>query len=311
MITEKRTDEEPKIVAIYSRVSSGKQVFGYSLDEQIELAVERCKAMGWKIRYIFREDGESAGTIDRPKFQIMMEKARQQRFNVLIFWKLDRFCRSLMDVVNVEKELRGYNISLISLTEQIDTTTSFGRFNFRSVASCAEWELDMHKERCQMGMKALAKQEKWPNRIVPFGYKKARNCRLKIFPYEAEIVKQIFKRYVALRSMPDIAFQLNRRGIKTKRGNKWTKLSVKRILDNPLYTGNYKVSDVKKYVKDYKIISEKLYNKAKALRNRYRQDTKPMPKNRKEAVVNRLFDEYLTYLKEDHEEPFAVDMNLH
>jgi site-specific DNA recombinase len=285
-------------------------VFGFSLNEQIELAAERCNAMGWKIRYVFREDGESAGTTDRPKFQLMMQKARQHRFDVLIFWKLDRFCRSLMDVVNVEKELQGYNISLISLTEQIDTTTSFGRFNFRGVASCAEWELDMHKERCQMGMKALAKQEKWPNRIVPFGYKKARNGRLKIDLQEAEIVRWIFKRYTGLKSMPDIAFSLNKKGIKTKRDNKWTKLSVKRILDNQLYTGLYEVSDVKKYVKDYKIISKRLYNKAKSLRNRYRQDVKPMPKNRKEAVVDQIFDEYMTYLKEDHQEPFASGLNL-
>jgi len=296
--------------AIYARVSTGKQVFGYSLDEQIELGIERCKLMHWKLRYIFREDGENAGTTDRPKFQIMIQKARQQSFDVLVFWKLDRFCRSLLDVVNTEKQLRGYNISLHSLTEQIDTTTSFGRFNFRNAASAAEWESDMHKERCQMGMIALAKQEKWPNRIVPFGYKKARNDRLKIDPLEAKIVQKIFKKYLAMKSMPDIAFSLNRAGIKTKRGNNWTKLSVKRILDNELYTGQYEVSEIKKYVKDYRIISPKLFNKAKALRNRYRQDVKPMPKNRKEAVVNRMFDDYMIYLKEDHEEPFAAELNI-
>lgn len=302
----KDNERVPKIAAIYARVSSGKQVFGYSLNEQIRLAEERCKIMGWRVRYIFREDGESAGTTDRPKFQIMIEKARQQSFDVLLFWKLDRFCRSLLDVVNVEKQLGEYNVSLYSLTEQIDTTTSFGRFNFRNIASAAEWELDMHKERCQMGMKALAKQEKWPNRILPHGYKKARNGRLKISPHEAELVRKIFRKYVKLRSMPDIAFELNKKGIKTKRGNKWTKVSVKRILDNELYVGYYEVADVKKYVKEYKIISPKLFNEAKTLRNRYRQDVKPMPKNRKEAVVDRIFDEYLTYLKEDHEEPFTV-----
>jgi site-specific DNA recombinase len=105
--------------------------------------------------------------------------------------------------------------------------------------------------------------------------------------------------------MPDIAYEMNKKGFKTKRGNKWTKVSIKRILDNEIYIGNYDVSGVKKYIKEYKIISRQLFNQAKALRNRYRKDVKPMPKNRKEAIVDRIFDEYQTYLDEGHEEPFA------
>ena len=62
----KESEEEPKIAAIYARVSSGKQVRGYSLPEQIKLCRERCEQNGWKIRFIFREDGESAKTIERP-----------------------------------------------------------------------------------------------------------------------------------------------------------------------------------------------------------------------------------------------------
>ncbi len=298
--------ERPVIAAIYARVSSGKQVFGYSLDEQIRLAEERCKIMGWKVRYIFREDGESAGTTDRPKFQIMMEKARRQSFDVLLFWKLDRFCRSLLDVVNVEKQLGEYNVSLYSLTEQIDTTTSFGRFNFRNIASAAEWERDMIKERSRLGMKALAAQNKWPNNLPPLGFQKGRNQRLKVDQNEVKIVRYIFKKYIEIKSMPQLAFMLNRRGVKAKRGGRWTAASIKKILCNEIYIGHYSVAGMESYIKDYKIISKNLFNKVQEIRQRHGQNVEPMPKNRKEATVERIFNEYMSYLKEEEHLPVSI-----
>ena len=292
-------DEKTVVAAIYARVSSGSQVLGYSLDEQIRLARERCKLMDWKIRYIFREDGQSASTTDRPKFQALLKKAKQRRFDVLVFWKLDRFCRSLLDVVNVEKQLREYGVSLHSLTEQIDTTTSFGRFNFRNIASAAEWERDMIKERSRLGMKALALQHKWPNRLPPIGYDKGDDGRLIVNKDEAELVRKIFKRYIKLKSMPQVAFELNKKGVKTKRGGKWCTVTIKKILDNEIYIGNYKVAEVEAYIKEHKIISKKLFNESRDLRDRSRKNTKAMPKSRKEAIVDRVFNEYVSFLDDE------------
>jgi len=302
----KGTERVPKIAAIYARVSSGKQVFGYSLDEQIRLAQERCKVMGWKVRYIFREDGESAGTIDRPKFQIMMEKASQQTFDVLVFWKLDRFCRSLLDVVNVEKQLRECNISLFSLTEAIDTTSSFGRFSFRGLANASEWERDMIRERSRLGMRALASQCKWPNKLPPLGFQKGRNQRLKVDSEEAKLVKYIFKKYIEIRSMPQLAFMLNKKGVKAKRGGRWTAASVKKILCNQIYVGHYSVAGVESYIKECRIISNNLFNKVQTIRQRHGQNVEPMPKNRKEATVERIFNEYMSYLEEEEQLPFSI-----
>lgn len=304
---KKESDERPIIAAIYARVSSNNQVFGYSLDEQIRLARERCELMGWKVRYIFKEDGESGSTLNRPKFQMLMKKAEQRAFDVLVFWKLDRFCRSLLDVVNVEKQLNEYGVSLHSITEQIDTTTSVGRFNFRNIASAAEWERDMIKERSRLGMRALALQHKWPNKIIPLGYDKGEDGHLKVNLAEAKLVQKIFRRYIKINSMPQVAFELNKKGIKTKRGKKWSKIYIKRVLDNELYLGKYEVTDVEAYIKECKIISKKLFKAAKELRFRYREENKPMPRNRKEAVVERIFNEYLSFL--DEEEQMSPQIN--
>ncbi|MCJ7697965.1 MAG: recombinase family protein, partial [Thermoplasmata archaeon] len=286
--------EKPVIAAIYARVSSGRQVNGYSLEEQIRLSRERCKMMKWKIRYIFCEEAKSAGTTDRPKFQMMLQKAKQGTFDVLVFWKLDRFCRSLLDVVNVEKELCEYGVSLHSITEQIDTTTSFGRFNFRNIASAAEWERDMITERSRLGMKALAMQHKWPNRLPPLGYNKKKDGHLKINLKETELVRFIFRRYKQTRSMPQIAFELNKKGIKTKRGEKWSTTSIKNIIDNEIYIGNYSVSDVEAVIKEYRIISTRLFKTTQCIKNRYREHGTAMPPERKKATIDRVFNEYLS-----------------
>jgi len=303
---ERENRKRPIFAAIYVRVSSDRQVSGYSLDEQIRVAQERCRTMGWQIRYIFKENGESASSTDRPKFQLMMEKARQGSFNVLVFWKLDRFARSLLDVVNVEKQLRECGVALHSCTEAIDTLSAGGRFVFRTLASASEWERDVIKERSRLGMKALASQNKWPNNHPPLGFKKGKDQYLKIDQKEAKLVKYVFKKYIQLKSMPQLAFMLNRRCVKAKRGGRWTATSIKKILCNKIYIGHYSVAGIEAFIKEYKIVSNNLFNKVQEIRQRHGQNVEPMPKNRKEATVERIFNEYMSYLKEE-QLPFAID----
>ena len=299
-MTKQIPDEEEKQItaAIYARVSSQNQIFGYSLEEQIRLSREKCKQMGWKVSYIFKENGISGSTLERPKFQVMMEKARQNTFDVLVFWKLDRFCRSLVDLVNVERELREHNVALHSITESIDTTTPFGKFNFRNIGSAAELERDLIKERSRMGMKALALKHKWPNKHPPLGYDKKEDGKLKINEKEIKLVREIFDMYIKLRSMPQVAFELNKKEVKTKRGNKWTTTAVKRILDNKLYIGGYEVAGIQEDVKEYKIMDEKLFKKTEDLRHRFNEKPAEMPKDRKAGTIEKVFNEYIEFLND-------------
>jgi site-specific DNA recombinase len=291
--------------AIYARTSSPNQRFNYSIKEQVDRCWKYCDERGWAAKYVFVDEGESGGTTDRPKFQLMLEKAREGKFDVIVFWKLDRFCRSLVDLVNVERMLRDWGIGLCSTTEYLDTTSSVGRFNFRSLASVAELEREMIGERARIGLHALAKRHKWPNPHPPIGYDKREDGMLEVDRKEAKLVRRIFEMYLREKSTPQVAFELNKRMIATKNGKEWNARAVRDILTNELYIGKYNVAGVEDQVKEYRIIEDDIFERTKRITRRFEDGNgakrPPMPEDRKKAKIDRIFSEYLEFLKGDEE----------
>ena len=306
----RKGNEKPIFAAIYARTSSPNQRFNYSIKEQVHRCWKYCEQRGWIVRYVFVDEGESGGTIKRTKFQLMLEKARARRFDVIVFWKLDRFCRSLVDLVNVERTLRAWGLSLCSVTEFIDTTTSVGRFNYRNLASVAELERELIGERARLGLYALAKEHRWPNPHPPLGYEKRDDGRLMVNAGEAKLVRRIFEMYLHERSMPQVAFKLNKEGILTNKGKKWNARAVRGLLINEVYVGKYKVAGVKDYVKEYKIVDGDLFKRVNETRLRYKKSgakRPPMPKDRRAAKIEKMFNKYLELLKETGSTRFSVE----
>lgn len=292
-------EDEPLVAAIYARTSSPSKKFGYSLSSQVDRCYERCEVNGWKVQYIYKDENESGADQDRPGFQEMMEQARAGEFDVIVFWKLDRFSRSLIHAVQLEEQLRENDIALHSATEQIDTTTATGRFNFRNIANAAEFERDMTIKRTEMCMKSFAADHKWPNDNPPLGYDKEDNHQLAIDPAEATLVRRIYKMYLEHRSMPDVAQQLENEGISTGDGSQWTARGVGKVLRNEIYTGKYEVSGIEEFVPEYQIISQDLYERVKEVRYRFQRSegNRPsMDKERKQENIEAVLDQYISYV---------------
>jgi site-specific DNA recombinase len=287
--------------ALYARTSSPNQKHNYSISEQVERCLKYCEQRGWEVHYTFIDECESGGTIERPKFQLMLDKAEAGKFHVIVFWKLDRFCRSLVDLVNLERKLREWSVNLCSVTEFIDTTTSVGRFNFRNLASVAEFEREIIGERARIGLHALAKKHLWPNPHPPLGYDKASDGRLVGNPNEVKLIMRIFTRYLETRSMPQVAFELNQAGILTKKLKRWNARAIHNILTNRIYVGRYSVASFSDYVDDYKILENDLFDEVTRTRLRYKRGKvrRPsMPKERKLSKIDTVFDRYQRFLRE-------------
>ena len=284
--------------AVYARTSSKNQEYGYSLDAQVRRSVDRCESLGWEVCFIYRDGAESGADTDRPMFQKMLSAAEKQVFDVIVFWKLDRFSRSLMHAVQLESELREHDVSLYSITEQIDTTSATGRFNFRNIASAAEFERDMIRQRTKMGLNELASEHKWPNDSPPLGYELNSEGKLSIVDEEETLVVEIFDMYIEERSMPEVARILNERGHRTQAGGEWTPRAVGDILRNEIYKGKYEVANVSEYISDFQIIDDETFEEVSSIRHRFQQtgaSKSSMSDPRKERAIDRMREMYRNY----------------
>jgi len=289
--------------AIYARTSSPSQEHGYSLNEQVRQCWERCEQLGWTVSHVFRDEAVSGKDPDREMFQKLLSGAEAGWFDVVLVWKLDRFSRSLMHAVQIERELREWDVGLHSVTEHIDTTTPTGRFNFRNISSASEFEREMIKQRSKMGLRALAEERKWPNDNPPLGYVIQDDGRLKIDPQEANLVRHIFNRYIELKSMPDLADELMNQDDEAAKDKEWTPYAVGKILKNEIYVGMYSLAGVEDYVDEYRIVSDELFEEVTAVRTRFQSETKTnrteMPADRKHRRVQNITDQYATFLESE------------
>jgi site-specific DNA recombinase len=230
---------------------------------------------------------------------MMLKRARQGRIDVVVFWKLDRFCRSLKDLVTTAERLSDYDVSLQSVTEYIDTTTPVGRFNFRNLASAAELESDLTGQRAQMGMYGLAREGKWPNASPPLGYTRNDDGTLELCDRERTLVERIFRLYLETKSMPEVAYQLNSDGERTNNGGEWCRQSVKRILSNELYVGRYCVAEFETRIEEYRLIEDPLFDAVTNVRYRFQYSKERMSHGRKQSKADQVKAAYLKALPQD------------
>lgn len=292
-------DEKDLSAAIYARTSSTKQEYGHSLEAQVTRCVDRAQSLGWHIAFIYRDEAESGKDTDRPMFQQMLTAAETASFDVIVFWKLDRFSRSLMHAVQLESDLREQDVYLYSVTEQIDTTSATGRFNFRNLASAAEFERDMIRQRTRLSRNKMAENHEWPNKTAPLGYDITPDGKLAINDDEKHLVMRIFEMYLELRSMPAVANRLNENGFRTQEGGEWTRRAVGDILRNEIYRGHYELGDVAEHVPEYQIISDDTFEQVTCVRRRFQsgESRSSMPKTRKERLAQEMQEMYTDYLE--------------
>jgi site-specific DNA recombinase len=285
-------DASVSTAAIYARTSATKSDHHYSIDEQVRRCWNQCEKHDWTVSFVFTDEGQTGRNTERSGFQDMIEQATQGAFDIVVFWKLDRFARSVVDLVNTEQTLSEHDVALQSVTEYIDTSSPVGRFTFRNLASAAELESDLTSQRVQMGMHAMAREHRWPNASPPLGYELTDDQTLSVIEDEAAIVRRIYNDYVDKRSMPQVAYDLNTDGITTKADTEWDRWSVRKLLANELYRGQYQLGDYEEHVEAYRIVSDELFEAVTETRYRFKHSQESVSADRKQATVEKILGEF-------------------
>ena len=142
-------------VGIYARVSTHDQ---QTLPMQLSLMKDYIKNRSWTLTVEFEEVGSGAKT--RPKREELLKLARQRKIDVILVWKLDRFGRSLADLITSLNELRELGVIFVSITEALDFSTPSGRAMAGMLSTFAEFERDMIRERVKAGIANAREQGK-------------------------------------------------------------------------------------------------------------------------------------------------------
>jgi putative DNA-invertase from lambdoid prophage Rac len=140
---------------LYARVSTADQ---QTLPMQIAALREYAERRGWEIVVVMEEVG--SGAEKRPKLQELIDLAKRGKIHVVLVWRLDRWGRSLHDVVISLQELAEAGASFVSITEALDLTTPMGKAMTGMIAVFAEFERAILRERVLAGMAAAKKQGK-------------------------------------------------------------------------------------------------------------------------------------------------------
>jgi DNA invertase Pin-like site-specific DNA recombinase len=142
---------------LYARVSTHDQ---QTLPMQLAAMRDYARKRGWIIAVEVKDVGSGAAV--RQKREELLLAARKREIDLVVVWRLDRWGRSLVDLVNTLQELSSLKVGFVSLTEALDLTTPSGRALAGMLAVFAEFERDILRDRVKAGI-AQARQEGKPH----------------------------------------------------------------------------------------------------------------------------------------------------
>jgi DNA invertase Pin-like site-specific DNA recombinase len=212
---------KPVRCAIYTRVSTdhGLEQDFNSLDAQHDAAQAYIRSQahaGWNlIRSRYEDGGYSGGSTKRPALQRLLADVRARKVDVIVVYKVDRLTRSLADFAKLVELFDGHGVSLVSVTQQFNTTTSMGRLTLNVLLSFAQFEREVTSERIRDKIAASKRKGLWVGGIVPLGYA-TKDRKIVVVEEEAERVRTIFRSYLKLGSLNRVMADLRQRGIVTK-----------------------------------------------------------------------------------------------
>ena len=228
-------------VAIYARVSTEEQTENFSINAQLDLLRSYCRSMNYEIYDEYVDPGYSGTTQDRPALQKLLEDARKGRFQLILVYRIDRFFRSVKDLLIIVDYLDQLGIAFRSVTEPFDTTNPIGKFMLSLLGSIAQLERDTFIERSQMGKIRRAKEGYvlMSRPLYGYDYDKA-SARISINEKEAEVVRFVYAEYLKPdASTHTIPKMLKMNNANTKHGGIWNSERVYKILTHPAYVGDW------------------------------------------------------------------------
>jgi DNA invertase Pin-like site-specific DNA recombinase len=262
---------------VYTRKSTeeGLEQEFNSLDAQREAAeafIRSQQQQGWTcLPNRYDDGGFTGGDMDRPALQRLMADIEAGQVDCVVVYKVDRLSRSLLDFARMMETFDKHHISFVSVTQQFNTTTSMGRLMLNVLLSFAQFEREVTGERIRDKIAAAKKKGLWMGGTPPIGYE-LKGKKLLVNKTQAQVVRHIFRRYAALKSVAKLCRELKAQSYRTKPftsgagrsygGKPFTRGHLYRILQNRVYLGEVNHKDATHRGEHAAVVDRRLWDEA-------------------------------------------------
>ena len=229
-------------VAAYCRVSTKEEEQASSYEAQCEYYTDKIMSnKEWTMAGIFADEGiTGTSTKKRTEFLRMIHQCKQKKIDLILTKSIQRFARNTLDCINYTRILRQLGIGVLFEKENINSLPPDSEFMITMYGAMAQSESESISGNIRRGRQMHAKVGTLK---VPcyrlYGYEKDTEGKFRVIPEQAEIVRELYKRYESGASLRNLQDWLEENQIKTVLGeSKWTATAIKGILTNEKYCGD-------------------------------------------------------------------------
>lgn len=241
-ISPSQTEPQPIVAETRARIET------YCKDHKLELVD------------LFSDIGATGVALKRPELNKMFAALQDGSVDIVIVDSLAKLGRRFHDAVTILNEFAFRETGLVAIEEAIDTSSPDGRQLLQTlirIPQLAQWT----QQNAASTKRVRAKEVLYNGGACPYGYRIDETTnQYVVVPEEASIVKRIFRERLQGRSLRQIANDLTKQGVKTKRGGRWQANTIKTILENVFYTGVYQCHGQTYHDDHDEIISQHLFD---------------------------------------------------
>ena len=225
-------------VAAYARVSAGKDAMLHSLSAQVSYysnLIQHHK--GWQYVGVYADEALTGTKDNRKKFQQMLVDCRSGKIDMIITKSISRFARNTVTLLQTVRELKMLGVDVYFEEQNIHTMSADGELMMTILASYAQEENLSVSENMKWRIRKGFERGEMINLRFLYGYSIKKGV-VTVDPVQAEIVREIFRRFNDGESMGSIAADLNARGMRGTLGGEWCQQRIHDVVTNEKYLGN-------------------------------------------------------------------------
>lgn len=232
-------------VGIYARYSDSNQDDGFSIEYQMSECTEYLDRNGMSLHKTYIDQAVTGTKVaGRDAFHELLHDVKNGLIDVVVVYKYSRIFRNALESHKYRKLFKNHGVKLISVTQQVDDSTSSGQLMVGVMANIDEYQSAVISDHVKSAMREMVSEGFFAGGTVPYGYKlkevqHGKKTRKRYVPdeYEREVVKKLYELYAENYSLKYLQDYTKSIGASARSGKPFSIQTIARMLRNDFYIG--------------------------------------------------------------------------